>query len=121
MRRWVDTSRYLGFDRRVRKSFRLFEQRADDATQTPPSLHVLLRRLQTSAANLKISERAEIKAYSQRVRGVADLARSRGEHEVVICLEHLEESLSALPTHTPASDLGDMANQHLWKAMAALR
>ena len=82
MRRWVDSGRYLGFDRRVEKIFRLFDRRADDATQAPPSLHVLLRRLQASVLNLQTSEQAEIKAYSQRVRSVADLARVRAEHKI---------------------------------------
>ena len=89
--RWVDVKSYVGWDRRGKRSVRLFERRSESSDTTPPSLATALRQLRLRCLDLQDAE--GVAAFRARAVATAQLAERCGEAKVGERLTRLSEQL----------------------------
>lgn len=113
---WVDNDDYLGPDRRLHRRFRLLERRSTDLAQSPPSLGLLLRKLQVWASGVVPGDDAGIERFCARLEVVSSLAIERGHTPIAARLDALARDLRA----QPACNVQELSARQVRMALALL-
>ena len=113
---WIDDGDYFGPDRRAARGLRIMERRRSNSAHQPPSLPILLRKLQMHALGEAVNDGALLRRYCARLKVVQQIAESRGEAGVAIWLEALERKLASSAPKS-GSDRFEAINKHIQSAM----
>ena len=97
--RWVETVKYWGPDRRVRRRLRLIDNRILDRSTPLPSLATSLRRLRVLA--LTANNQASKEAFHARAEAIATLAQLHAQDTVSAALK---QACQKLQLQDPNSD-----------------